>query len=174
MVERYNKVQTIIHWLVAALIIFLLITGTFVLSEMPNSNPQKINNLTIHAALGALAGLLVITRVVVALRTPQPPHVTSANALTTRLGAMAPKVLNLLSLLVAISGLVMGVGSGLLELITTGVGALPDTFEGQPVRIIHGLSSKLLMAAVLFHMLAALYHQFVLRDSIFKRITLFR
>jgi cytochrome b561 len=68
----------------------------------------------------------------------------------------------------------MGVGSGLLELIFTGVGALPETFEGQPVRIVHGLSSKLLIASVLLHMAAALYHQFVLRDGIFRRISLFR
>ena len=172
MVDRYNKVQTLIHWLVAGLIFFLLLTGTFVLTEIPNSDPQKIKNLSIHASLGALALIMVITRVVVALKTPQPPHVVTGSAWGNRLGAIAPKVLNLLSLVVALSGLAMGVGSGLLELILTGVGALPDTFEGKPVRIIHGLSSKLLIAAVVFHVLAALYHQFVLRDGIFKRISL--
>ncbi len=171
MVDRYNKVQTFIHWLVAGLMIFLLSTGTLVLAKIPNSDLQKINNLSIHASLGALALIMVITRVVVALKTPQPPHVVTGSARVNRLGAIAPKVLNLLSLLVALSGLAMGVGSGLLELILTGVGALPDTFEGQPVRIIHGLSSKLLIAAVVFHVLAALYHQFVLRDGIFKRIS---
>jgi cytochrome b561 len=174
MLNQYNRVQTTIHWIVAALIIFLLFTGTFILSEIPNSNPQKINNLTIHAVLGGLALVLVIVRVLVALKTPQPPHVKTHNAMMDRLGAMAPKVLNLLSLVVAVSGLVMGVGSGLLELIFTGVGALPETFEGQPVRIVHGLSSKLLIASVLLHVAAAFYHQFVLRDGIFRRISLFR
>ena len=87
----------------------------------------------------------------------------------TRLGAIAPKLLNLLALVVALSGLVMGLGTGLLELLVTGQGALPEAFAG-PVKIVHGLGSKLLMASVAIHVIASLAHQFVIKDQIFKRI----
>lgn len=64
---RYRLSQIAIHWLAAAAIIFLLVTGTFVLAELPNTAP-KVGNLRIHMIVGALAGALVVSRLVLRRR----------------------------------------------------------------------------------------------------------
>jgi cytochrome b561 len=174
MVSGYNRLQSSIHWLTAILIIFLIITGTFILSETPNSAPDKLGKLTIHAFVGMAALLLTIFRILWAMSSTQPVPVNSGNPVADKIGAMAPKVLNILALIVAGSGMAMGVGSGLMELIFAGTGSLPDSFSGSPVRAVHGLTSKLLLAAILFHVLAALVHQFVKKDNIMARISPFR
>ena len=173
MPNRYNRFQSLLHWLTALALVFLLITGTFVLEGIPNSDPEKLGKLTIHAGVGALALLLIISRIIWSLLSKQPPHVTTGSPLMNKLGAAAPKVLNLLSLIVVVSGVTMGVGSGLIELIVTGVGQLPEDFKGSPIRIVHGLGSKLLIAGVLLHIVAALVHQLVIKDGILSRISPF-
>ena len=60
---RYAKSQVTVHWLAALLIVFLLVAGTFVLADTPNTT-EKIGSLRIHMILGALAGMLVVARVV--------------------------------------------------------------------------------------------------------------
>jgi len=59
---HYTRPQMTVHWLAALAIVFLLITGTFVLAELPNEAP-KIGNLRIHEIVGGLAGALVVSRV---------------------------------------------------------------------------------------------------------------
>ena len=66
---RYAKSQIAIHWLAAALIIFLLVTGSLVLANLPNT-AEKIGNLRIHMILGALAGILVLAPVILRKRLP--------------------------------------------------------------------------------------------------------
>ena len=171
--KGYNRVQSTVHWLTALVIGFLLITGTFILSEVPNSEPDKLGKLTIHAIVGGVALVLILFRIIWALKTEQPPHVETGAPVMDKLGALAPKILNILSLVVVVSGIAMGIGSGLMELIVTGVGALPEDFFGSPVRIVHGLSSKVLFAGVIIHILAGLMHQFVKKDQIMSRISPF-
>ena len=69
---RYTTRQVAVHWLAAAAVIFLLLTGTFVLEALPN-DAQKIGNLRIHLLVGALAGLLVIVRIALRRRHPIAP-----------------------------------------------------------------------------------------------------
>ena len=166
---RYNKLQMLMHWIIAPALILLLLTGTFILSEVPNTVPDKLDKLQIHATVGFIVLVLTVARIIWALKSEQPAHVDSGSPLMTKLGAIAPKLLNLLALVVALSGLVMGLGTGLIELLVTGQGALPEAFAG-PVKIVHGLGSKLLMASVAIHVIASLAHQFVIKDQIFKRI----
>jgi len=69
---RYTQPQIAVHWLAAIIIVFLLITGTFILADLPNTAP-KIDNLRIHMVLGAAAGLLVIVRFGLRRIYPVPP-----------------------------------------------------------------------------------------------------
>jgi len=51
--KRYNNSAVILHWVSGLLILFVLLTGTFVLSEMPNTL-EKINSFRVHMILGML------------------------------------------------------------------------------------------------------------------------
>ena len=51
-------------------------------------------------------------------------------------------------------------------------GALPPDFKAFALRKVHGLLSRLAMALIALHVLAALYHQFILRDRLLPRMGL--
>lgn len=160
---RYAKSQIAIHWLAAALIAFLLVTGTLVLAELPNT-VQKIGNLRIHILLGGLAGLLVIARIVLRKRLPPPPP-----AQGEKLALFGHMALNLVVLLLVVSGMMLMLQSGALEAVF-GSGALPDDFKQFLPRKVHGLASRLAMGLIALHLLAALYHQFVVKDGLLARM----
>lgn len=160
---RYATSQIAVHWLAAALIVFLLVTGTFVLAEMPNT-AEKVGNFRIHMILGALAASLVVARVLLRRRKPQPPAVVAEK--WAHLGHMG---LNLLVLVLAMSGVVLALQSGVLAAVL-GSAPLPESLEGWTLRKVHGLTSRLLMALVAVHVLAALYHQWIVKDGLLLRM----
>jgi len=162
---RYATSQIVVHWLAAAAIIFLLITGTFVLSEMPNT-AEKLGNLRIHMLAGAFVALLIIARIVLRRRKPSAPPVKGQ-----AMARAAHVALNLVVLLLAVSGSVLAIESGAIQAVF-GSGSLPaDFFEFTP-RKIHGIASKVLMGLIAVHVLAALYHQFVVKDRVLARMGL--
>jgi len=161
---RYALSRIAVHWLVAALAVFLLLTGTLVLAELPNT-AQKLGNLRIHMLLGGIVALLVAVRLILARRHPAP-----AAALSARAGHVA---LNLLLLLLAFSGVMLAVQSGAFAAVFAG-GALPEDFRQFMPRKVHGLAARALMALVALHVLAALWHQVVLRDGLLARMGLGR
>lgn len=164
---RYAKSQVTVHWLAALVIIFLLVTGTFILADLPNT-VQKIGNLRIHMILGVLAGSLVIVRVVMRRRLPAAPAARGERL--ARAGHMA---LNLGILLLAASGLVLAVQSGAFDAVF-GNGVLPEDFKVFTLRKLHGLLSRVAMGLVALHVLAALYHQFIVKDGLIARMTFSR
>lgn len=162
---RYALPQILVHWLAALAILFLLVTGTLVLADLPNT-AQKIGNLRIHALIGGLAGLLVIARIVMRKRLPAPPPVPGEKL--ARLGHVA---LNLVILLLVVSGAMLMLQSGALDALF-GNGVLPEDFRQFTPRKIHGLASRLAMGLIALHVLAALYHQIVVKDGLLSRMGL--
>jgi cytochrome b561 len=160
---RYAKPQIAVHWLAAVLIAFLLITGTLVLADLPNT-AQKIGNLRIHMILGSLAGLFAIARIFLRKRLPAPPP-ASGDALA-RAGHMA---LNLVVLLLVLSGIMLSLQSGAFDAVFGG-GVLPEDFRQFTPRKVHGLASRVAMGLIALHVLAALYHQLIARDGLMSRM----
>jgi cytochrome b561 len=70
----------------------------------------------------------------------------------------------------ACSGLTMALQAGLPDILFGGHGALPADFWVFPVRSVHYVISRLLMALIALHVSAALYHAFVLRDGLLRRM----
>ena len=70
--------------------------------------------------------------------------------------------------LLAASGIATLVFSGAVPALL-GEGSLPS-FAGVPPRLVHGLASKLMIALVVLHVAAALYHQFIRRDRLLGRM----
>ena len=61
--SRYQPVLVVLHWLVALMIIGLLCLGFFVLANMPNSDPKKLDILVWHMSGGMFVLVLMILRV---------------------------------------------------------------------------------------------------------------
>jgi cytochrome b561 len=164
---RYARSQAAIHWLSAALIGFILVTGTFVLADMPNT-AAKIGNLRIHVILGMAAGLLVVARIVMSRRRPAP-----APGPSERWGRIAHVLLNAVMLLLVASGAALALQSGATDAVFLGA-PMPADFKVFTLRQVHGLLSRVAMGLIALHILAALYHQFVLKDGLLSRLSLGR
>lgn len=167
---KYNAVQVALHWLTALLVIVVLAMGQIVLVNIPNASPEKIDALKGHMIFGAVLMGLIVVRVVWRKFSAQPARLDSGHPLRDKLGVAAHHTLYLLVFLVAATGTAIAIQSGMGDVVFDGVGSLPDDFSAYPPRLAHGILTKLLMALVAAHFLAALYHQFALKDGIFKRM----
>ena len=101
-----------------------------------------------------------------------PQHPDEATALVTD-GVYAytrnPMYVSMLVMLLAGSGVVLALQSGVLAAVL-GSASLPESLDGWTLRKVHGLVSRLLMALVAVHMLAALYHQWIVKDGLLLRM----
>ncbi len=167
---KYNNLQVTLHWLTASVIGFLLVTGTFVLSHIDNVNPDKVNNLKIHMIIGGLAFLLTLARIVWRGKSPQPAHLKTNNAFLDKAGVAAHYILNITAVIIAISGVGLAIASGLPEIVFFGQGQLPESFFDFVPRFVHGISTKIMFALIALHVIAAIYHSVIIKDSAFKRM----
>ncbi|TVO70939.1 cytochrome b [Sedimenticola selenatireducens] len=168
--SKYNNPQVALHWLTAATISFLLVTGTFILSHIDNTDPTKINNLKIHMIVGGLALVLTLARIFWRARSPQPEVLDNSGSLMAKAGTAAHYVLNMMALVIAISGVGLALLSGLPEVVFFGQGVLPESFFDYIPRYVHGISTKIMLGLVALHILAAFYHAVVIKDSPFRRM----
>lgn len=160
---RYATPQIAVHWLAAALIAFLLVTGTLVLAELPNT-AAKIGNFRIHMIVGGFTGLLVLSRIIMRRRLPAPPPLAGH-----KLALAGHRALNLVVLLLFFSGMMLSLQSGAFAAVF-GSGLLPEDFKQFTPRQIHGLASRVTMGLIALHVLAALWHQFIVKDGLLSRM----
>jgi cytochrome b561 len=170
---RYHPLLVSLHWLSALLILFMLLVGTFVLSEMPN-NAAKVTPLMLHMVAGLLILALTIARFVVRLATPRPAPATTGNRVLDLVGRLTHWLLYLGALGMGISGLGIAVQAGLFGSVFGGTGDLPQTFSLYAPRIGHEYLSLGLFALIGLHVAAALYHQFVRKDGLLARMAFAR
>lgn len=167
---RYHPALVAIHWLMAILIVMMLIFGNFVTGPLENTDPAKVEALVGHMAIGMSIGVFLILRLVVRVRTEKPPHASTGNAILDRVGVGTHHLMYLLVALMVLSGLGMALSAGLFGVVYGGQGAIPaDLSTRFPART-HDLVSNLLLLLVVLHIAAALYHQFFLKDGLFRRM----
>ena len=164
---RYALNQILVHWVSTLAIFFLLITGTFILAELPNT-VEKIGNLRIHILVGTLVGVLVLARIWLRRRKPEPPPVVGF-----KLARWVQVGMNLGLLLMVISGTVLSIQSGTFDAVF-GSGMLPADYMDYVPRRVHGIASKVVIGLIVLHMAGALYHQFIVKDRLLGRMGLSR
>jgi cytochrome b561 len=69
----------------------------------------------------------------------------------------------------AASGMLLSLQSGVFDAVF-GSGVLPEDFKSFTPRKIHGLASRIAMGLIALHVLAALYHQFIVKDGLLSRM----
>ena len=71
---RYHPVHVVLHWLIAIMVIGAFAVGMTLLDSTPNSAPEKVTYLQIHAVWGAALALLLIIRLITrfVLKRPAP------------------------------------------------------------------------------------------------------
>lgn len=167
--QRYGTVAIAIHWATALAVFGLLASGFRAAGTVDPS--AKASLLRVHAVLGLSVLALTLLRLAwwwLVDRKPAEP------AGTPRWQARAARVVHGLFYLVIAAMAASGIGMIALSgagdiLFGASQAPLPD-FADYPPRVPHGIGARLLVALILAHVGAALYHQFVLRDRLLARM----
>lgn len=166
--RRYGVVAVVIHWVSAAAVLALLVSG--LVMDRIEDGGSKLPLLAFHAVCGVSVGLLTLVRVfwwIIFDRRPAHPEGIArwqARAAEAVHGLLYVVIFGMVG-----SGMALMVLSGAGEVVAGGGGTLPD-FRLFAPRGPHGLGAWLLMALLAGHVLAAFYHQFVLRDGLIGRM----
>jgi len=170
--EKYHPALVALHWLLAVLILFAWGVGALSLEEMPNSSPDKISALRVHMVTGIAILALMLVRLAVRLGTRRPTAVNTGHPLLDRAAVLAHYGLYALVILMAASGFATALSAGLPDIVFGGSGKpLPESFAAYPARTVHGIVGSLLAFLVLVHIIAALWHQFIRRDGLLRRMS---
>lgn len=174
--SRYHPVQVVLHWLSAVLVIGAWVVGAMVLERIPSGEgAARIVVLGAHMATGLAIAFIVALRLALRLALEQPRPATSGDVWLDRLARVVHAALYLVVLAMAASGLALAVQAGLPGIVFGNSAApLPESFWDYAPRTVHGAIAKLLLALVALHAGAALYHQFVRRDGLMRRMWLGR
>ena len=169
--NKYHPFLVALHWILAIMVAGGLFMGGNVLSEIPNSDPEKLFALRMHMSMGIIILVLMLIRLVVRFKTAKPAHADIGNALLNKLGVAAHYLLYALVILMAASGIGISILAGLPDIVFGGSGAaLPASFDDLPPRAVHGILAIVLLLTIVAHVLAALYHQFIRKDGLFGRM----
>lgn len=165
--DRYGTVAITIHWVTAAAIVALIVTG---LMAAEQADPAaKLALLQAHLPLGTGVLALTLLRIVWwAVADKHPASVTGQSRGQELLAKLVHGGLYVIVLLMAASGIATIALSGALPAILQGT-ALPD-FSTVGPRLVHDIGGKVTLLLFAGHVAAALWHQVIRRDRIMARM----
>lgn len=168
---RYHPALVTLHWLLAAMITLALFMGGIFLSGMPNDDPSKVFGLRGHMTFGIAILALMLVRLVVRLSSKKPPRADAGNPLLNSISVLVHWALYISVIAMALSGLALAIAAGLPAIVFGGSGdPLPVDFLIYPPRMVHGLLANVLVVLIIAHIAGFLYHQFIRRDGLFRRM----
>ena len=169
--KQYSTRTAVFHWLIFLLVAAALLLGHYLADEA--SAAQKMSLLPVHFLIGDAILLLTVLRIYFRKKDGEPAP-ANANPLLNKIAAATHGLLNLSLIGVAITGMVTVVSSGVIEVLKKGDPTLLPDFEKVRAREVHELFIGVMVVLVAFHFAAALYHQFVVKDNLMRRIMIKR
>lgn len=165
---RYGSVAIAIHWITALAILGMLISGLAAANSTDEA--ARLTLLRGHAVMGSLIGVLTVFRIVWWLAFDKRPQ----DAVPSRAQALAAHVVHYglyaVILIMVSSGIATVLFTGAnLQLLGLAALPLPD-FALAPPFTVHGILARVLIALLIGHIGAALWHQFIRRDRLLARM----
>lgn len=175
-VPAIDRLSIALHWLVGWTIIGLLGLGLYMVEY------EAYEFYDLHKSLGTLIFVAVVIRAWRRVRQGWPEPVGQYSSAEQLLSKLVHYILLIGSVMIPLSGIVMSAASGWglsvfgLELIpvnedpvTGDVTAFSETLDELAYNV-HGLASNLVIASVVLHIVGALKHHFIDKDSTLKRM----
>ena len=132
-----------------------------------------LSMIGIHMILGILILVLLIIRLVIRWTARHPDWASAGSKFFDWIGNLTHVGLYILTFAMTITGIILADQRGILAR-TFGVGSTPTpgTFRrgGFSLGFFHGGIWTLLLLLILLHVVAALYHQFILKDNLMGRM----
>ncbi len=166
---QYDAVAKVLHWTVALLMLVMLGAG-WTLGDLPLD--EKVQTLVIHSSLGLSVLLLMVARLLWR-RTHTPPalpdHMPGWQVSASKISHRA---LYFFAILQPILGVAQSAYANFevrpFGLFTVSQGADESLYE--IFHELHELNAMILIGLVLTHLGAALYHHFIQKDTVLKRM----
>ncbi|QUM87706.1 cytochrome b [Moritella sp. 36] len=178
--QELSTVTRLLHIIVAVAMIGLIIVGIY----MTENKAYSLYN--IHKSLGFLVLFIAFIRIVWRIRVGWPSEVAGGKAIEHIAAKVIHWVLIISTLLFPISGLMMSVGGGHglsvfgLELIAASIDPVtekPMVLNESVVSIgsyIHSTLMPIIIFAIVMHVVGALKHHYIDKDSTLKRMFWFK
>jgi cytochrome b561 len=147
----YSGLQIGLHWLIAILIVIAWFTGEGAGEAMEAVEDGGVAGFVPHVAVGLAILALVVVRVLVRLGRGAPAAPGAPGSLSVMAADWGHRLIYLL-------------------MIAVPLGGVATFFLGLDVGEVHELAANVLMLVVLGHALMALYHQYVLKDGLLRRM----
>ncbi len=139
--------------------------GVGALHFWPNTS-VKVLPLTLHMAFGISLLVLMTLQVVLRLTVRRPDPATTGSPFLDFIKKATHALLYVFTFLMGGSGALLAVHSHVLQLVVGGRVLLPMVFDP----FLHAAIFAIFGLLCALHVLAALFHQFVLKDGLFGRM----
>jgi cytochrome b561 len=164
--DRYGPAQIALHWLSA-----LLIVGTWTIAQVIHDFPRDLRPavLAIHLAAGLLFGLVLILRLVIRAASRAP---AAEPGLMGRLATLIHQALYALMAAAVVFGIANAWVHG--NAIFGFAAYLPAAPTGRTIRWLfsnlHAAAANGVVIVAGVHAAAALFHHYILRDGVLRRM----
>lgn len=170
--ERYGSVAQLLHWSILALIIVQYVLASRA-EDLP-LGPDKINTLASHKSFGITILGLAVLRLVWRLLNPPPALPATMKSWEHGLARLTHVLLYALLFAVPISGWLMSSAAN-FPVSWFGLVQLPDFVKPshdlhEQLESLHENFNTAMFALAIAHILAALRHHFLLKDSVLRRM----
>lgn len=170
--KQYSTRLAAIHWLTLLLFIVAFYLG-HELDETELAS-AKLGLYPVHFIIGDLVLLLTLVRAYFLRKDGKPAPLAGGSAIANKVATGIHHLLYVLLIAVPVSGMVLISTTGLIPaLLAHDASKLPD-LEDFVVHEVHGTIVAILLLTIALHALAALYHQFVLKDNLLRRMAIKR
>ena len=170
--ERYTGVAIVLHWLVAVLILGQIAFGWY-LQTVPRKTPDRTIYVNLHKSTGLTLGLLVLVRLAWRLTHKAPPLPDSIPAWQRTAARASHFALYACMLIMPAAGYVASnfsrFGVNFFNAILLPPWGIDNPRIYGVFNSIHVVTSYVLVALIVLHVLAALRHLY-LRDGVFLRM----
>jgi cytochrome b561 len=193
--NRYTNTAVVLHWLIAIAIFGMFALGWY-MSELPKEAPKQMAYdlfdlgiytwqlaeeasprtfyFNLHKSIGITLLALIAFRVFWRITHKPPALLSSYTAIERKLATGAHHLLYLLMIALPVSGIIMAISSkygvkwfGLEFLPGLDNAGLRDVFKEA-----HEIIGVIILLVIIIHILGALKHKFIDKDTTMQRMTL--
>jgi cytochrome b561 len=170
--ERFGLVAKTMHWLTLVLLV-LSFTLAVSMVNMPFS-PRKLEFYSWHKWVGVTIFLVAVLRLAWRLANPVPLQPEATPQWQRRLARLSHAALYTILIVMPVTGWIMSSALN-LPVVYLGLVPIPSPFGvdralGEAMKSVHLSLAIALLVLVAIHLLAALYHHFVRRDDVLRRM----
>ncbi|WP_404300504.1 cytochrome b [Alicycliphilus denitrificans] len=169
---RYDRFSVLLHWLMAVLIVGQIALGLWMTGLPKDGSGLRAAWFNVHKSWGMVLGLLIAVRLAWALLRPRVAPPPAARPLQA-LAAGTHRLLYALMLVMPWSGFFGSVFSGYpIRFFGMPLPKLAERWDSAKELLgsVHQWSAAALMLLIALHVLAFLYHQFIVKDALLQRM----